>query len=114
MPKNVYSKEFKRDAVQYCEDHPELTHREIAETLGCSRGSLKTWLHQSRKENGLVATTPAGSDPESVEEEIIRLRKENEILRSEKKDLRADVTRLEEAQDILRRATKYFAAETNW
>lgn len=39
---------------------------------------------------------------------------ENDSLRADKRSLRTDVERLEEERAILRKATKYLAAETTW
>jgi transposase len=44
---------------------------------------------------------------ERPEQELARLRAENQALRAEK-------TRLATERDILRSAAKYFAGETNW
>ena len=50
---------------------------------------------------------PAATRVETPEQELARLRAENQALRAEK-------TRLATERDILRSAAKYFAGETNW
>ena len=42
MP-NKYSDEFKSDAVNLYEDHPELSYAGAAADLGISRATLKNW-----------------------------------------------------------------------
>lgn len=37
MPKNIYSEEFKVDAVGLYERHPELSYTKAAEDLGSAR-----------------------------------------------------------------------------
>ena len=85
----------------------------LAADLGVSRGAIKTWVFQARKAAGKVPTSTA-DHPETPEDELARLRVENDSLRADKRALRSDVERLEEERTILRKATKYFAAETTW
>lgn len=113
MPKNKYSDEFKADAVELYETRPDMSYSQVAADLGVSRGTIRTWVKQARQAAGAVPTAPAGH-PESPEEELARLRIENDSLRADKRSLRSDVERLEEERAILRKATKYFAAETTW
>jgi transposase len=113
MPKKKYSNEFKADAVALYETHPDLSYSQVATDLGVSRGAIKAWVHQARKAAGEVSTSPP-DQPETPEEELARLRVENDSLRADKRSLRSDVERLEEERAILRKATKYFAAETTW
>lgn len=113
MPKNTYSDEFKTDAVELYETHPDMSYSQVAADLGVSRGAIKTWVHHARKASGKVSTSTA-DHPETPEDELTRLRVENDSLRANKRTLRSDVERLEEERTILRKATKYFAAETTW
>lgn len=117
MPRNTYTREFKADAVALYERHPELSYSQAAEDLGISRAALKTWVHLDRKAKGKLPSqapeTPRG-EPETEAEELARLRVENQALRDEKRSMRGDLDRLAEEREILRKATKYFAAETNW
>ncbi|WP_413336613.1 IS3 family transposase [Brevibacterium sp. GP-SGM9] len=109
MPKKKYSDEFKADAVELYETHPDMSYTQVAADLGVSRGAIKTWVFQARKATGAVPTS-APAHPETPEEEVARLRVENDSLRADKRSLRTDVERLEEERAILRKATKYFAA----
>jgi transposase len=113
MPKKKYSDEFKADAVALYETHPDMSYSQVAADLGISRGAIKSWVFQARKEAGKVSTS-SPDRPETPEEELARLRVENDSLRADKRSLRSDVERLEEERAILRKATKYFAAETTW
>lgn len=117
MPRNAYSPEFKVDAVALYERHPELSYAQAAADLGVSRAALKTWVHLDRKANGRLPsqrTAGASADPETPEEELARLRVENESLRADKRQMRTDLDRVSEERAILQKATKYFAAETSW
>ena len=117
MPRNTYSPEFKADAVALYERHPELSYAQAATDLGVSRAALKTWVHLDRKAKGrLPSQRPevASGQLETPEEELARLRTENEALRTDKRQMRAENDRLTEERTILQKATKYFAAETSW
>lgn len=115
MP-NKYSDEFKADAVSLYERHPELSYSKAAEDLGIGDATLKVWVRQARKNAGKLPTqAPQGAEvPETVEDELARLRVENESLRADKRSMRADLDRVTEERAILQKATKYFAAETTW
>lgn len=108
MPRNTYTNDFKADAVRLYETTEGASYTTISADLGIARGTLKTWVSKARRQDddhpspGSVGA--AHGDPD---DELARLRKENQHLRSETK-------KLTEERDILRKATKYFAAETNW
>ncbi|MDN5806527.1 MAG: IS3 family transposase [Brevibacterium sp.] len=107
MPKKKYSDEFKADAVELYETHPDMSYTQVAADLGVSRGAVKTWVYQSRKAAGAVPTGSA-DHPETTEDEIARLRVENADLLERQKRLRAENDQLAEERAILRKATKYF------
>lgn len=113
MPKNKYSDEFRADAVELYETRPDMSYSQVAADLGVSRGTIRTWVKQARQAAGAVPTAPTGR-PESAEEELARLRVENADLVERAKRLRAENDKLAEERAILRKATKYFAAETTW
>lgn len=109
MPKNAYSDEFKADAVRLYETTEGASYSSISEDLGIARGTLKTWVHNARRDRGKTpSTSPSGPDQGlNPDDELTRLRTENQRLRAETQKLTTE-------RDILRKAAKYFAGETTW
>ena len=109
MARKNYSMEFRQQAVDLYETTPGATVKQIAGELGVSRGTLSLWVKDlgngTRTNDGPTpATPPSGESPVA---RIARLAAENARLR-------ADKARVETERDILRKAAKYFAGETNW
>ena len=76
MPKK-YSNEFKKDAIQYIEDHPELDKRVCAEYLGVPYDTLYGWYKKAKREKSKSAGTDIESSGLSdLEKENIRLKRE--------------------------------------
>ena len=71
----TYTEEFKRDAVRYTQEHPELTHRKAAENLGVPYNTLYGWIRERRRSEFPEAYDETGRQSEE-EKEIIRLRRE--------------------------------------
>lgn len=95
--RKVYPAEFKREAVQLA-GQPGNTVEGIARDLGISSGSLHRWI-RAAKEQGSLAFPGQGKSALTAEQaEIQRLRKENEQLRLER--------------EILKKATAFFARES--
>jgi len=87
-----FTEEFRREAVRLSYSSGR-TIREVAGDLGVGLSSLTRWRReQSGRDNN---PAPTQSDPDK---ELIRLRRENEVLRQER--------------DLLKKATAFFAAET--
>ena len=107
MAKNYYPEEFRRKAVDLYESTPEQTMQEIATDLGISRSALDTWVAKYETPASTSTTAPAGDGQPTGEEELVRLR-------SEVQRLKAETQKLTTERDILRKAAKYFAGETNW
>ncbi len=80
-----YTKEFKQEAVQLYESSGK-SMAEIERDLGMSKGLLKQWIRQA-KEQGMEAFPGHGRQP-GLEEELRRLRRENEVLRQEREVLK--------------------------
>ena len=109
MVMKVYSPEFKADAVALYLSDPSHTFEGIGKDLGISRETLRNWVRQAQadgsagaKERG-PARKPARGPLSS-----------DDVLEEENKQLKARIRELELERDILRRAAKYFAGETNW
>ncbi len=79
--KRTYSKEFKLEAIRLYESSGK-SMREIEEELGISGGLLNKWRARQR-ENGQEAFVGKGHQT-GLEEELRRLKRENEILRQER------------------------------
>jgi transposase len=117
MVHKYYSEEFRADAVAlYCSD-PALTYAQVARDLGMHAESLRQWVRAAGAAPGPDGVLPAGAGAAAAvapEERVARLEAENAALRTENTGLRKDREMLAVEVDILRKATKYFASETNW
>ena len=92
MTKGIrYTEEFKKDAVSQVTDRG-YSAKEVSDRLGISTKSLYDWIQQYSK-------------PESLRV------KETEQVR-ENRRLKAELARVTEERDILKKATAYFARET--
>ena len=90
--RRTFTEEFKQEAVRFV-DTSGLPIRQVAEDLGIGLSTLTRWLRIFREQELL-------SGPhDDVDKELARLRKENELLRQER--------------DLLKKATAFFAKETN-
>jgi len=90
-----YSSEFRADAVALYHASPGETYASVAKDLGVNHETLRTWVRDAEQ-----AARPGAGEAGAME-------KEN-------RQLRARVKELELEREILRRAAKYFAAETSW
>lgn len=101
MPKK-FSPEFRDRAVrmvfdrQAAEGGPRAASiRVVAQSLGCGPETLRNWCNRAlRNHQALVDAPPAG---ESLEEEVRRLRRE--------------LAEAQRANEILKKASAFFAAE---
>jgi transposase len=104
----VYSEEFKADAVALYLSDPAQTYASVAKSLGVNRETLRLWVRQARTDqpSGKTAGRRRGAGTGPVTSDA--------VLEEENRQLRKKVRELESERDILRRAAKYFAGETNW
>lgn len=110
MTRKNYPDEFKRDAVALYRDTDGATITQIAGELGVSGVTLAAWCTAAGvpiRHRRTASTSEPAPGSETAEQELSRLRAENQALR-------ADKTRLSTERDILRSAAKYFAGETDW
>lgn len=70
-----YSEEFRKSAVQYLKDHPDMDKREAARNLGMPYDTLYGWYKKDRRTSRPDAYDEAGKQTEE-EKEIMRLRRE--------------------------------------
>jgi transposase len=89
-----YSKEFKLDAISLVLEKG-FTRKEAAASLDINAQMLGRWIKESEDANGQAFRGNGKLTPE--QEEIKRLRAENQKLKAER--------------DILKKATAFFAAE---
>ena len=119
MPKNAYTTHFKADSVNFDESHPDLGYTKSAEDLGINRGALKTWVRQDRIKRGIQtnqSTGTAKTSEDGLNAEHSWLKHRLRIRRCEngKRRWNPRTSSSLEERDFLRKATKYFVAETNW
>jgi transposase len=103
----VYTEEFKIEAVNLLRTSNQ-TIREVAERLGVSNWTLRTWYKRSEmtrkpKKETAVLATPRSED-ESPTAKIARLERELAASRREIESLRTD-------REILKKAAAFFAKE---
>jgi transposase len=114
MAMKDYSDEFKADAVALYESTPGATYKSIAADLGVNRATLREWVLRDRERRGAgaAAAQPAARPREAASsadpDERVRQ------LEARVAELEASERKLATERDILRKAAKYFAGETNW
>ena len=100
MRNSKHTREFRDSAIQLVLNSNEEI-KTIAQDLGVNPKTLYNWVYTYKRENNLQTYNRQSnkvSNKESLDEELMRLRKENRLLKQER--------------DILKKATAYFAKET--
>ncbi|MCY0963130.1 transposase [Streptomyces sp. H27-H5] len=109
-----YSDEFKADAVALYESTPGATYKSIAADLGVNRATLREWVLRDRERRGVTA---APAKPTARHRAVVPPADPDERVRrleARVAELEASERKLATERDILRKAAKYFAGETNW
>ena len=75
-----YTADFKQDAVQYVEAHPEMTLQQVANYLGMPKETLFGWVKIYRRKLQGSEDTSASTPMTDTEKELARLRRENRDL----------------------------------
>lgn len=91
-----YGKEFKLDAIRLVKEQG-YTARQAAQSLGIDSGMLGRWIREQETDNQVAFRGNGKATPEMVE--LRRLREENRQLKMER--------------EILKKATAFFAKESN-
>ena len=98
MPK-PFPKEFRRDVIAVARQGDQ-SIGQVAKSFGVSESCLQRWLKIADREDGLSAgTSPAASTGGDGD------------LEAENRELRRRTKQLEQENEILRRATAYFARD---
>jgi transposase len=92
-----YPMEFRRDVIAVARQG-EQSREQVARSFGISASCLARWLRIADRQDELTGTAPA-ADPGGD-------------LEAENRELRKRTKQLEQENEILRRATAYFARET--
>ena len=92
-----YPDEFRRDVIAVARQGGQ-TRAQVARSFGISESCLGRWLRIADREDG----KPASSDAPAVGAD----------LEAENRELRMRAKQLEQENEILRRATAYFARDT--
>ena len=71
-----YSSDFKHDAVQYVESHPDISMQDAADNLGMPKDTLYGWVKAYRRKLRAGEGEPIKGNLTDDEKEIIRLKPE--------------------------------------
>ena len=74
--RNYHSKQFKLDAINYRNEHPDLTQVECAKNLGIGVSTLAKWESQFRNNDGDIPVRGSGNYQSDDAKEIARLKRE--------------------------------------
>ncbi|NEC67726.1 transposase [Streptomyces sp. SID9727] len=110
MAMKDYSDEFKADAVALYESTPGATYKSIAADLGNNRATLREWMLRDRERRGVGPAAARATQATQSADPDERIRQ----LEARVAELGANERKLATERDILRKAAKYFAGETNW
>ncbi len=94
--KKNYTNEFKADAIKLVTEHG-YNRAEVGRRLGVNPNNVSRWVREYRQEKDEIAE--GGVSRRELNEENRRLRKENKNLQMER--------------EILKKATAFFAKESN-
>ncbi len=90
-----YPPEFRRDVIAVARQGDQ-SREQVARNFGISASCLARWLRIADREDQAASSTPSRDD----------------TLQAENRELRKRAKRLEQENEILRRATAFFARET--
>ena len=74
--RNHHSKQLKLDAINYRNEHPDLTQVECAKNLGIGVSTLAKWESQFRNNDGDIPVRGSGNYQSDDAKEIARLKRE--------------------------------------
>ena len=71
-----YDLEFKKAAIKYISEHPDMTHDECALNLGVGSSTLAKWKRQFKENDGVMPFRGSGNYSSDIEKENVRLKRE--------------------------------------
>lgn len=83
-----HSKEFKLEAVRQLENRGKRTVADVAEGLGISMNMLHSWR---REFGGAVVAQREARGGETIEDEVMRLRREVQALKTDREVLKKSI-----------------------
>lgn len=91
----VYPEEFRRQAVELYRLDDETSYADVANDLGCSAESIRAWVAQTEVDEGSRdgTTTEQRERERELERRVVRLEKENKILKMAAAYFANEVTR---------------------
>ncbi len=98
MPK-PFPKEFRRDVIAVARQGDQSV-AQVARSFGVSESCLQRWLKIADRADGIAGPTSPTAEPGSSAD-----------LEAENRELRKRAKQLEQENEILRRATAYFARD---
>lgn len=99
MPK-PFPAEFRRDVIAVARQGDQ-SIAQVARSFGVSESCLSRWLRIADREDGISADTTTAPPPSRADGD----------LEAENRELRKRAKQLEQENEILRRATAYFARD---
>ncbi|MET8249041.1 transposase [Streptomyces sp. NPDC005202] len=101
-----------------CTSPAGATYKSIAADLGINRATLRNWVLRDRERRGVDLSAPpaGGAAPASAAKTAPAADADERIrqLEARVRELETSERKLATERDILRKAAKYFAGETNW
>jgi len=89
-------------------DDPSATYAQVGKNLGVTSETVRGWVKKHRQQQG---ESPRYQAPTSENEGLVG---SDAVIAEENRKLRLELEKVKAERDILRKAAKYFAGETNW
>lgn len=71
-----YTDDFKRDAIRYLDEHPEMTRIQVAQYLGIPKDTLYGWTKTAYRNKLFGTSDPVPAPKTEQDREIERLKRE--------------------------------------
>ena len=106
--RKTFDNEFKNKAVQYVNEHSELSRAQAAANLGIDQSTLSRWLKEAREsDDGKINAPGSGNYQSDVAKENARLKRELNYQSNEAREiarLKRELRDTKDALEILKKA----------